>query len=181
MNLPDSLLVALQSRIKGGAWLDKPRLVALGCDQDFLLITASHAAIWQLPHYRSIASLLGSSQVQAHGIKDVQNVALHAYRYECFVAQLTNGKLMFENLPPHEVEGVQGIVELVLRDSKELEEKRRKRIEGTGRGPSAGQRQEMLRKEWGERKQQFKLEANGLRLSLKLGISAGGIRTMLGS
>ena len=183
MNLPSKLLTALQSRISGNDWDDKPRIVALGCDDNFLLVTASHAAIWDLSHYRTISSMLEFSQTQTRGIQELYNIVLHAYRYQCFIAQSSNGSLIFENLPPHELEGMQGMVGPLIRDTKEEEERRKRKIEQRedGRRLSLGQRQEMLKKNWGETKQQFMMEAKGLRLSLKMGISAGGISRMLGN
>jgi hypothetical protein len=182
MSLPPKLLTALQSRIRGNDWHDKPRIVALGCDDNFLLVTASHAAVWELSHYRAISSMLASSQTQTRGIQEVHNIVLHAYRYQCFIAQSFNGSLVFENLPPHELEGMQEMVGALIRDTRD-EEERQKRMIGKkdGRRLSLGQRQEMLRKDWGETKQQFKMEAKGLRLSLMMGISAGGISRMLGN
>jgi hypothetical protein len=192
MNLPPNLLNALQSRIEGNGWRDKPRIVALGCDDNFLLITASHTAVWNLSNYRTASSMLQFAQSQARGIQEIQNIILHPYRYQCFIAQSSNGSLIFENLPPHELEGMQAMVEPLVKDTREAEQRKRmvgqredgrKRMVGQredGRKSSLGQRQEMLRRDWGERNHQFKMEARGLRLSLKMGISAGGISKMLG-
>jgi hypothetical protein len=183
MNLPPKLLTALQSRIRGNDWQDKPRIVALGCDDNFLLITASHVAVWDLSHYRTISSMLAFSQTQPRGIQNVHNIALHAYRYQCFIAQSSNGSLIFENVPLHELEGMQGMVEPLIRDTREEEERKARmtRQRNDRRRSSLGQRQEMLSRDWGEKTQQFKMEARGLRLSLKMGISAGGITRMLGN
>jgi len=77
---------------------------------------------------------------------------------------------------------MQGMVEPLIRDTREEEERQARMIRqrNDGRRSSLGQRQEMLRRDWGEKTQQFKMEARGLRLSLKMGISAGGITRMLG-
>jgi hypothetical protein len=76
---------------------------------------------------------------------------------------------------------MQVMVEPLVKDTREAEKK--KRLVGQredGKKTSLGQRQEMLRRDWGERNHQFQMEARGLRLSLKMGISAGGISKMLG-
>ncbi|KAF2242458.1 hypothetical protein BU26DRAFT_610297 [Trematosphaeria pertusa] len=178
MNLPQPLLSALQSRIKNGSWTDKPRIVALGADGNFLLITEKHAAVWDLSHYRTISSMLEYSRTQDRGIEEIHAGTLHPYRYQCFVAQSRNGTLLHENLPPHQVAGVEGMTAAVMRDTKEAE--RKAKVE---RRPSLQQRASLTR-DWGERKQEFRAQANGLRLSLSLSVSAagiaGGIGKMLG-
>jgi hypothetical protein len=45
MNLPTTLVSALQARIKDGNWIDRPRLVALGANDNFCMPIASAALL----------------------------------------------------------------------------------------------------------------------------------------
>ncbi|KAL1594321.1 hypothetical protein SLS60_010080 [Paraconiothyrium brasiliense] len=177
MNLPPELLKALQSRIKDGNWIDRPRIVALGADSNFLLLTEKHAAVWDLGFYTTISRMLEYSRTQNRGIADVRNVALHPYRYQCFLALSMNGTVISENVPPHEAAGVESIKIAILNDTKEIERKAQTsqtRIESVPRRPSI-QHQATLRRDWGDRKQEFHAQSKGLRLSLSLSVSAAGI------
>ncbi|KAF2786909.1 hypothetical protein K505DRAFT_288884, partial [Melanomma pulvis-pyrius CBS 109.77] len=111
LNLPPRLLAALQSRITNNTWHDRPRIVALGCADDFVLVTAAHAAVWQLAHFRALDAMLGRAVARRGGVAEMRDVVLHAYRYQCFIARGADGALVFENLPEHEVEGLRGMVE----------------------------------------------------------------------
>lgn len=181
MNLPSDLLTALQARIKDGNWIDRPRLVALGADSNFVLITERHAAIWHLDSYAKISNILESSRTQARGFADVRNVSLHPYRYQCFITQSTDGILISENIPPHEVAGVEFIKAAILKDQKDIERRGkekevvRRRLESLVRRPSL-QHQATLRSDFGDNRQEFRARAKGLRVSLSLSISAAGIR-----
>ncbi|KAL5455405.1 hypothetical protein PMIN06_004489 [Paraphaeosphaeria minitans] len=177
MNLPSELLAALQERIKDGNWTDRPRLVALGADANYLLLTEKHAAVWGLRHYATLSRMLEYSRTEARGIADVRNVALHPYRYQCFIAQSANGTVLSENVPPHEAAGVESIRAAILKDTKEMDmrvQQSQRKIESVSRRPSL-QHQATLRKYWGERKQEFRAQSKGLRLSLSLSVSAAGI------
>ncbi|KAF2443196.1 hypothetical protein P171DRAFT_433501 [Karstenula rhodostoma CBS 690.94] len=182
MNLPPELLTALQARIKDGNWTDRPRLVALGADANYLLLTENHAAAWELRHYATLSRMLEYSRTQARGIADVRNVALHPYRYQCFVAQSANGTVLSENVPPHEAAGVQGIRAAILKDTKEMDtrvQQSQKKVESVPRRSSL-QHQATLKKDWGERKQEFRAQSKGLKLSLSLSVSAAGIAGSFG-
>lgn len=185
MSLPPRLLSALQSRTKDGNWLDKPRIVALGADSNFLLITENHAAVWDLGSYNTISSMLEFSRSQERGIAEVHDITLHPYRYHCFVAQSRNGTLLYENLPPHELPGIEGMKADIQRDTQEVERRARERsrIADVQRRPSL-QHQATLRRDWGDRRQEFRAQSKGLRLSLSLSVSArglaGGLGKMLG-
>ncbi|KAF2111108.1 hypothetical protein BDV96DRAFT_500084 [Lophiotrema nucula] len=185
MNLPPALLSAIQIRIKGGAWVDKPRIVALGADANFLLITEKHAAVWDLRNYRTLNSMIEFSRTQERGIAEVHNVVLHPYRYQGFVAHSKNGTLLYENLPQPTTLAVTAMRDSVMRDTKEAARKRAQmEREGSSRPiiadmeiqrrPSLNQHTE-LRRQWTDRKEQIRKESKGLRLSLSLRISAGGV------
>ena len=180
MSLPQGLVTALQARVKDGNWVDRPRLVALGADSDFLLITEKHAAIWDLSCYATISKMLEYSRTQTRGIADIRNVALHPHRYQCFIAQSANGTLISENTPPHEIAGVENIKAAILKDTKEMERRAKdkeviqRRLESVARKPSL-QHQATLRTDFGDRKQEFRAQAKGLRVSLSLSISAAGL------
>jgi hypothetical protein len=180
MNIPPLLLKSLNERIKDGSWIDKPRIVALGCDQNFLLITEKNVAVWDLAQYRTLSTMLKFSKTQERGIQEVHVVILHAYRYQGFVAQSRNGTLIFENLPPDTMATLAMLRPSILQDTKVAEKKQlelrsRSFREGeTKAGPSLNQHA-LLRREWNERRQQFTKESRGLRLSLSVSVSAAGI------
>lgn len=198
MDIPPGLLRALESRIKNGSWTDPPRIVALGADHTFLLITAQHAATWDLDTYPGLTAKLNHSRTQSRGLADLHNVILHAYRYNAFITQTKAGSLMHENPPPHALSAVQSMVEPVKHDSKTAT---RPTLDGRvpsrhvlerhaferetdaplpPRRPSTLQQRAQVRREWSEHRQQFSAQAQGLKLSLSLSISAGGLARMLG-
>jgi hypothetical protein len=121
MNLPPTLLSALEVRIEDGNWIDRPRLVALGANDNFVLITEKHAAIWDLGHYKTMANLLQFSKTQERGIYDIYSIVLHAHRFGSFVTQSRNGTIIHENLPPHSIPGLQEMITPISEDTKKLE------------------------------------------------------------
>ncbi|KAF1960862.1 hypothetical protein CC80DRAFT_465214 [Byssothecium circinans] len=185
LNLPPDLLAALQLRIKNGTWLDRPRIVALGADASFLLITEKHAAVWDLHNYAVLTKMMEFSRSQSNGIEEVKNVVLHAYRYQCFVAESWNGTLLHNNLPPHELPGVEVMRVAILKEAQERERRdgekeRRKVVERPNR--SELKEQASLRRQWGDHQQEFtaKTKGKGLSLSLSLSVSAKGLAGGLG-
>lgn len=185
MNIPGGLLDALQSRIKGGAWVDRPRIVALGADDNFLLVTESNAAIWELKNYKAISDMLNFSNTQDRGIEEIHNIVLHPYRYGCFIAQSKNGTLLYDNLPPHQLPGLKQMTAPISQDTDRagtlaMQRRESEKKESTSRRPSALQERARIRREWSEHKQQFTAQAKGLKLSLSLSVSAGGLARMLG-
>ncbi|KAF2656108.1 hypothetical protein K491DRAFT_597589 [Lophiostoma macrostomum CBS 122681] len=186
MNLPPRLFKALQSRIRDGAWFDKPRIVALGVDHNFLLITQKQSAVWDLSHYRTLAAMLEFSKSQEGDLEEVKSVNLHGYRYQGFVVQSSNGTLLHENLPQWSMEGITGMKEPIARDSMEVEVRRRQAdlqrrpsLRERNTSERAGRREleqvASLKRDWGKKKQLFEGKSKGLRVSLSLSISAGGI------
>ncbi|CAI6337594.1 unnamed protein product [Periconia digitata] len=205
MNLPVPLLTAMQHRIRNGTWIDKPRLVCLGADENFLLLTEKHAAVWDLSNYVILGKMLEFSRSQERGIEEIKNVGMHAYRYQCFVAESWGGTLLYENLPPHEIGGVESIRAVLTKGVLERreraeeaerardEERRREarmRAEENDRRKEEMQKRKMDRpkkselkqqasmsRDWGERKQEFtaKSKGKGIRLSLSIKISTKGV------
>lgn len=185
MSIPDGLLSALQARIKNGSWIDKPRIVALGADDNFMLITEKNAAIWDLENYKTASDMLEFSRTQERGIQEIHNVVLHPYRYGCFIAQSKNGTLLHENLPPHQLPGITNMIEPIKRETESAGRKMVARRESeqrdsTQRRPSALQERAKIKREWTEHKQQFTAQSKGLKLSLSLSIGVGGLARMLG-
>ncbi|KAF2002199.1 hypothetical protein P154DRAFT_521038 [Amniculicola lignicola CBS 123094] len=188
MNLPPRLLTALQSRIEGGAWIDKPRIVALGADSNFLLITEKHAAVRDLRNYKSLRQMLEFSKPEDRGIEGLRDVVLHAYRYEAFLALNRTGIVIFDGLPSVAMSAVERMKEAVKIDvgnaqMRRIDFDRRqtaspRKIEAPRR-PSL-QHQATLKREWAERKDQVRKQTGGLRLSLSLSISARGVGRSLG-
>ncbi|KAJ4313032.1 hypothetical protein N0V94_007159 [Neodidymelliopsis sp. IMI 364377] len=185
MSIPDGLLAALQDRIKNGSWIDKPRIVALGADDNFLLVTEKGAAIWDLDNYTTLSDMLEFSRTQDRGIQEIHSVTLHPYRYGCFIAHSKNGTLLFENLPPHQLSGLKSMINPIMRDTEHAGRQRVQRRESDKRvtlqrKPSALQERAKIRREWSEHKQQFTAQSKGLKLSLSLSIGVGGLARMLG-
>jgi hypothetical protein len=185
MNLPANLTSALQSRIKNGTWIDRPRFVALGANENFVLITEKHAAVWDLGNYKTVSDLLTFSGRQKNGISEIIGIGLHAYRFGSFVTQLHNGTLTYENMPPHELLGVEAMVSPILNDTKALERQPMTRRDSERqstiqRKPSSLQQRAQVRREWSERKQHFTAQSKGLKLSLSLSITARGLARLLG-
>jgi hypothetical protein len=178
-NLPGPLLVALQNNIQDGSWTDRPRLIALGVGDNFLLITTKNAAVWDLRHYKSAVTFLEKS-----AISDMQRFVLHAYRYQSFLAQTKNGKLLFENIPPHQVVGVQSMMGPILQDSKNTQRRILARAESEKsasmqRKTNALQQRAQIRREWSQHSQEFTAQAKGVKLSFSLNVSLGGLARML--
>jgi hypothetical protein len=185
MSIPDGLLTALQARIKNGSWIDRPRIVALGASDSFLLITENNKAIWDLDNYKTLSDLIDFSRTQNRGIQEIHNVTLHPYRYGCFVAQSKNGTLIFENLPPHQLPGLKSMIDPVMKDTEHTGRKAVQRRESEKRDvlhrkPSVLQERAKIKREWSEHKQQFTAQSKGLKLSLSLSIGVGGLARMLG-
>jgi len=190
MSIPGGLLQALQARIKNGSWIDKPRIVALGADDGFLLITEKNVAIWDLETYKTVSDMLEFARSQDRGIADIHNIVLHAHRYGCYVAQSKTGALLHGNLPPHQLAGVKSMAEPVMRDTERAKEKERPARtlvqrresdrESMQRRPSALQERARIKREWSDHKQQFTAQSKGLKLSLSVSFGVGGLARMLG-
>lgn len=101
MNLPFGLAAALRARMRDGNWTDRPRIVALGVNDDFLMITEGNTAVWSLGSYRALSKMIQFSKTQNDGIASIHCVVLHPYRFQSFIAQSVNGVTISENLPPH--------------------------------------------------------------------------------
>ncbi|KAG9191814.1 hypothetical protein G6011_10548 [Alternaria panax] len=179
-NLPGALLVALQNNIQDGSWTDRPLLVALGAGDNFLLITEKNASMWDLRHYKSAVALLEKSVMSS-----IHSLTLHAYRYQSFVMQTQSGKLFFENVPQHQIVGIQAMTAPILQDTKNLQRralasKESDKRESVQKRPSALQQRAQIRREWSEHRQEFTAQAKGVKLSFSLNVSLGGLARMLG-
>jgi hypothetical protein len=187
MNLPLPLLKALQARIQGGLWMDKPRIIALGADQDFVLVTEKHSVAWHLPHYVSLGKTLQYVKAQEE-IGEIKNITLHPYRYHSHVAFRRDGTLTFDNLPTWSTRALVDMKDPLLRDVREVDVRRRQaslatrpglRERNSSQRESNRQLQEWARvkREWNEKRGNVerKASARGVKLSLSLNISAAGI------
>jgi len=180
-NLPGPLLVALQNNIQDGSWTDRPRLVALGAGDNFLLVTEKNATVWDLRHYKSAVTFL-----QKNAITDIQNFVLHSYRYQSFLAQTRSGRLVSENIPPHQVVGVQAMMGPILQDTMNMQRRILARVESEKRATTlprklgALQQRAQIRREWSHHSQEFTAQAKGVKLSFSLNVSLGGLARMLG-
>ena len=184
MNLPLQLLNALQSRISNGKWVERPRIVALGADQNFVFISSTSSSVWYLPHYRDLSKMLEYARTQERGMENINKVVLHAYRYQGFIAQNTSGQLSYTNLPEWSLTALQGMHTPLLRDSREEEVRNRQRILQSRpsfrerQGPELRE-QATFRREWDGRNSEIRAKAKGLRLSLSLNIGVGGFSKIL--
>ncbi|KAF2196687.1 hypothetical protein GQ43DRAFT_484735 [Delitschia confertaspora ATCC 74209] len=182
MNLPSALLAAIKSRINDGSWIDKPRIMALGADSNFLLITQKNAAVWNLENYRTLGKLMEFSKSQENGIEEVMNVVLNPHRYECFVAESRNGMVISENLPIPSVKDMDAMKEAVKRDTNREEEEKleRERKRGHAQKRPSLNRQAILRRVWSDRADQLRSEVGDykVKLSLSLNLSTGSIARM---
>jgi hypothetical protein len=185
MNLPPNLLLALQDRIQEGSWIDRPRLVALGANDNFVLTTEKHTAIWDLRHYQVLANLLKSLKTQEAGLSSLRSIILHTYRFGSFITQKSDGSLIHENLPPHSTSGLQAMSAPILQDTKAAERKPLARRESSFkkdvvRRQSNLQQRAQLRRDWGEHKQHFTAQTKGMKVSLSLSVSINGLAKLLG-
>lgn len=184
MSIPDGLLNALQSRIKNGSWIDKPRIVALGTNDDFLLITEKNIAIWDLENYKTVSDMLESARSREYGIRDIHNIVLHAYRYESYVAHFKTGGLMHGNLPPHQISGITSMADPISKDTahvtRQVVQRRDSDRETLQLRSSALQERARIKKEWGDHKHQFTAQSKGMRLSLSVSFGIGGLARVLG-
>lgn len=173
-NLPQKLVSTLQKNIKDGSWADQPRLVSLGADGNFLMITENDAAVWDLRNYKPLVALLEKGTMS-----EVHNLILHPYRFHTFVLQSKDGKLTYENIPPHELPGVQAMLEPILNDTKDAQTRQLTRREsgktaGPQTRPSVLQQRAQLRREWSEHSREFSTQAKGVKLSFSLSVNLGG-------
>lgn len=184
LNLPPQLLAALQSRISNGRWVERPRIVALGVDQNFAFISGASSSVWHLPDYRNLANMLEFARAQERGMENIKVVVLHAYRYQGFIAQNASGNLSYGNLPEWSLSALEGIHVPLLKDSREEEVRERQRKLHSRpsfrdrQGPELRE-QATFRREWDGRNSEIKTKAKGLRLSLSLSIGMGGISKIL--
>lgn len=189
MDIPHGLLSALQSRIKDGQWTDKPRVIALGADNNFLLLTEKHDAVWELSRYTAISRFLDNAKKRLYGISEIRNAVLHLYRFQCSITQSKTGTVIHHNIPPHSLPGLQKLITPIGDSSRGFKLEMRpmtrrptetKEKESTTRKPSALQERAKLKREWSEHSQEFKAQSRGLKLSLSLSVSVPGLRNILG-
>lgn len=168
-----------------GRWIDRPRLVALGSDANFALLTEKNAAVWQLNQYHSVSKRLATIRTQRFEISKIHQVALHPYRFQGSIVHLSSGKLIADNLPAPAWSSFQVMHDTMLQDTTSMRSKPLFRSTSelkptTERKPSVLQQRAQLRREWSEHSQEFTAQARGLKVSLSLNISLGGLSKMLG-
>ncbi|KAF1945035.1 hypothetical protein EJ02DRAFT_339558 [Clathrospora elynae] len=179
-NLPGALLSALSGNIHDGNWADRPRLVALGAGNDFILITEKQAAVWDLRNHKPVVKLLEQS-----GIPEIHSIVLHPYRFQSYIIQYRGGRLAWQNIPPHQITGIQAMVGPVFQDTKNTERNplvRREsdKRESIQRRPSALQQRAQLRREWSDHRQEMTAQGRSVKLSFSINVSLGGAARMLG-
>lgn len=55
-DLPIELASRFQALLKNGTWTDSPRIVTLGVEGNYLLLTNGNVCYWNMPKYAEIAS-----------------------------------------------------------------------------------------------------------------------------
>lgn len=184
-NLPAGLLSAFQVRLCDSQWIDRPRILSLGANNNFVLVTENHAAVWRLDNYRSANDLLRILQKQWRGAAELCNVSLHPYRYESFVAQSQDGNLLYENLPEPALCSMQRTVAALLSDYQRLEslkiteqQERDARVpKNTRDSPRRRNAQERSRS---DHSRQVTARSGGLKVNLSLSIKASALTRLLG-
>lgn len=161
--------------------------------KDFLLVTEGNEAVWDLPHYRNLGSLLESSHGNEHGIEAFESVVLHPYRYRGFISLSQNGTLQAENLPSWSLEAVEGMRGPLRKDivgKREMRDDgwRRENPRRTLDANELRRKQDEVRRKtrkiaefnrkWNDRagELEMKASARGLKLNLNFTISPAGIR-----
>ncbi|KAL6711044.1 hypothetical protein ACN47E_006919 [Coniothyrium glycines] len=185
MNLPAKLIDALQSRINAGKWIDRPRLITLGAGSDFVFLTEKDTAIWNLDQYKFVSRHLAAAQSRQHDIRNIRNLVLHPHRYQGSIIHLQNGRVLSDNLPPPALADFKLMSDSIIQDA--AADIRRQSSRQTmdlkapmQRKPSVLQQRAQMRREWGNHGQEFSAQAKGLKVSLSLDISLGGIARKLG-
>jgi hypothetical protein len=56
LSLPIELASRFQALLKNGTWTDSPRIVTLGVEGNYLLLTNGNVCYWNMPKYAEIAS-----------------------------------------------------------------------------------------------------------------------------
>ncbi|KAF2805481.1 uncharacterized protein BDZ99DRAFT_450053 [Mytilinidion resinicola] len=175
-NLPRNLESALHSqKSSAGSWTSPPRIVALGADTNFLLITESNAAFCSLSQYRTLRKMIQFSKTQVNGIAAIKDVVLHSYRYQCFVAESNNGTLISENVPPHSQRDMDTFSEAL----KMAADRKLYRTPSRASPPL----QATLRREWTDQARQSGDDlAREIKLKMKVNVSlsAGSIARLFG-
>lgn len=188
MNLPSELLKALQSKIQDGNWIDRPRTIALGANNDFALFTERHDAFWELNQYRTVSKMLGRIKPQQDGISSIHHLILHPYRYDSFITQSQSGVVIYGNLPPPSLAGIEAMVKPMTNDTNDTNAAKWKpiaKISSTSQTkalhrPTVLQQRASIKREWNQHNQEFSAQAKGMKVSLSLSVNIGGISRLLG-
>lgn len=180
MSLPTGLLTALQARVVNGEWTDRPRLICLGANNNFVLITENNSAIWSLDNYQNLLHEIQNLSQKKTKTADIWDIALHGYRYNCFVLVSRDGRATHNGHPPHMLPGIEAITITIPQDIRSdtslfLTRKQSGLRETLPRQTSNLQKRAQLRREWTEHSQQFTAQTKGVKLSLSISVSAAGL------
>ncbi|KAH9869101.1 hypothetical protein J1614_008178 [Plenodomus biglobosus] len=185
MNLPSQLLKVLQTKIQDGNWIDRPRTIALGAGNGFVLFTERHDAFWELNQYRTVSKMLGRIKSQRDGISSIHHLILHPYRYDSFITQTQSGVLTYGNLPPPSLASIEAMVKPITNDTNDAKWKPIAEISSASQTkashrPTVLQQRASIKREWSQHNQEFSAQAKGMKVSLSLSVSIGGISRLLG-
>jgi hypothetical protein len=70
-NLPAGLSTALSDRMKDGQWTIEPRLVCLGANDNYLMITEAHGGAWLLTGYPELDQMVDAFKESESGLSIV--------------------------------------------------------------------------------------------------------------
>lgn len=124
LNIPSGLLDVFKSNRSNngtGPFTDMPRLVALGVDGDYFMLTEKNAACWSLGSYRALRELIVQTKDTPAGLSQIQTLYLHPYRLQSCVLQNKGGQVGGESLPPHTEEAFESIKAAVQEDTEKQE------------------------------------------------------------
>ncbi|OCK87380.1 uncharacterized protein K441DRAFT_358351 [Cenococcum geophilum 1.58] len=125
-NLPPPLQAALLVR-RGfkGAWRDPPRLVSLGADGDFILLTVGNGYTMRLTKYPELDVTFDEyikTVGKGRAFNWIHNLTLNAYVPDSYILQCSNGKVFLNNLPPNSSSHTSLIQSHILSDTRILEQ-----------------------------------------------------------
>ena len=141
-----------------------------------------------LSRYPEVARLLSYAKSKGKGeggIQEISDIILHPYRYTCFIARTTQGKVISENIPSHETADFDFIKEVVraeieTREKMRIEEQRRKEEEREKKEREMERRKEgsrqhaMLKREWSDKRDQMRRQVGDYKLKVSLSFSITG-------
>lgn len=102
-----------------------PAFLTLGAEGNYFLRTEGGASSWNLKSYQKLRKLIDEARSAPSGLKRFKNIALHPYRYDCWMVQTAEGEVLSNNLPPHMDASLADIKTIVPDNVKQAAQKER--------------------------------------------------------